>query len=451
MSKKKEISLSFSSFSYSSLLKPIVKKILVTNILHKPDKISYLIAIFVTIVRYYDYSLFGLSAFIIADNFMPGENNVDKLLNFFILFGISVTARPIGSIVFGHISDKVGRVVLVKITTIISILSVISIAVLPSYRTLGYLSPIVLMLSRMTFIMSLAGEVDAIKVYVAEKIGTQSRHLASSIISFSAQLGVLVAACMYYFTTSFSEIAWLWRINFFIGGIFGLLVYFLRESISESDYYIRSKFKKSNQYELSLLEILSQNKSKFLLSLLLNGTVGSSYNFIIIFLNTFVTDILGIVSSYNAALNNITLIMVYAISCLFSGFLADRVSAYKQIFISLILAMCLVFIMQLLIIHNIFSFPVHLALVFIVPIYMIPIQVKLQSLFSVNVRVRMSGLSHSLGSMFLSSTMPFICMFLWKLTKNSYIVYLYFMIILILITCLVFIIMKASYQNMFNA
>ena len=414
------------------------------------EKNSYLIAFFATTIRYYDYALFGLSASAIANNFMPNGTSSDKLLNFFMIFSLSVAARPIGSIIFGRISDKIGRVASVKITTIISAASTMVIVILPSYEIIGFLATVVLMLCRMLFIMSLAGEVDAIKIYIAEKIGKKSRHLASSLVSFSAQLGVLIAACMYHFTLSFTNISWLWRVNFVVGGIFGLVVFSLRRSLHESSYYIKNKQKNENQIDSSLVKIISQNKLKFLLALVLSGGLGASYNFLVIFLSTFASSVIGVISPQDAAKNNIMLIIVYAISCLVSGVLADRISIYKQMFISLVLALLLVFTMQYLSVYNIFSFPVHLFLVFFVPIYMIPIQVKLQSMFQADIRVRMCSLSHSLGSMILSATIPFFCMLLWKYTQNFSIVYIYFIVILLLMIGGTFVMMRGGYKNLFE-
>ena len=81
---------------------------------------------------------------------------------------------------------------------------------------------------------------------------------------------------------------------------------------------------------------------------------------------------------------------------------------------------------------------------------MIPIQVKLQSIFPANIRVRMCSLGHSLGSMILSSTIPFFCMLLWKYTENFSMIYIYFMVIVLLIIGVVFVLMKESYKNMFE-
>ena len=232
--------------------------------------------------------------------------------------------------------------------------------------------------------------------------------------------------------------------------MFGFLVFFLRKSLHESSYYIKNKLKNEDKGGSSLVKILSQNRLKFLLALLLSGGIGASYNFLIIFLGTFVADVLGAISRQDAAKSNIILIIVYAVSCLISGFLADRMSVYKQIFVSLLMIMCLVFTMQLFSLDNMYSFPLHIVLVFFVPIYMIPIQIKLQSMFSADIRVRCVSLAHSLGSMFLSSTIPFICMLLWKYTESFSVVCLYFMGIVLLIIGSVFITMQADYKNMFE-
>ncbi len=414
------------------------------------EKTSYLIAFFATAIRYYDYALFGLSASVISSHFMPDGSNSDKLLNFFMIFSISVAARPIGSVIFGRISDTIGRVVSVKITTIISAFSALIISILPGYETIGLWATVVLTVCRMLFIMSLAGETDAIKIYIAEKIGKKSRHLASGLVSFSAQLGALIAACMYHFTLSVSEITWLWRINFAVGGILGISVFLLRKFLHESSHYIRNKTEDKGKEGTNIAKIISQNRLKFFLTMILNGGIGASYNFLVIFLSTFVAKVIGGTSIHEAAENNIILIIVYAISCLISGVLADRISIYKQIFISLLLTLSLLFVMQILSIDKLYFFSLHMLVVFFVPIYMIPIQIKLQSIFPVNIRVRMCSLGHSLGSMILSSTIPFFCMLLWKYTENFSMIYIYFMVIVLLIIGVVFVLMKESYKNMFE-
>ena len=298
------------------------------------------------------------------------------------------------------------------------------------------------------FIMSLAGEVDSIKIYISEKIGKKHRHIASGVVSFSAQTGVLLAALMYHFTLSFEEIHWLWRLNFVIGGGFGLIVFLLRNHLKENVYY---KNNKAQGYDDNLFEILSQNKLKFSLAVILQGGLGASYNFWVIFLSTFVGNITGLISKTDASKHNVILIAVYGLAALFSGFLADRAQViYKQILLALLLSLGVMLLMQYFSYYQEFSFPLHFAAVFLVPIYMIPTQIKLQSIFPAEIRVRMCSLSHSIGSMIFSATIPFFCMLLWKYTKITSIIYVYFMMLLLLMIGTIIYLKKESYKNMFD-
>ncbi|CAN0604451.1 unnamed protein product, partial [Ectocarpus sp. 12 AP-2014] len=150
---------------------------------------SYIIAILATIVRYYDYALFGLSASVVSKTFMPGTDDSDQMLLFFAVFSLAVIARPLGSVVYGKIGDKAGRIVSMKLSTIIAAISTGVIALIPSFASWGALSVVLLTLCRMMFLMSLAGEIDAIKIFVAEKIGKKRRNFAIGIVAFSSQLG----------------------------------------------------------------------------------------------------------------------------------------------------------------------------------------------------------------------------------------------------------------------
>lgn len=415
-------------------------------------KLPYYIAFFATIIRYYDYALFGLSASVLAANFMPSGSSSDRLLNFFMIFSFSVVARPVGAIIFGRIADRIGRAASVKITTIVAALSTAMIALLPNYKTVGFFATIAVILCRMLFLMSLAGEADAIKIYVAEKIGKKYRNLSSGFISFLAQIGALIAACMYNFTISFEQLSWLWRINFIIGGILGLLAFYLRNHLQESQYYLDNKAKYAEQFlDFSLIKLVAKNKRKFFLAMVISGGSGASYNFLVIFLSTFVANVIGSMSQSEAAMHNILLIILYAICCLISGSLADRAAAiYKQSIVSLVSCLVVIFMLQLAGAYNLFIFPLHLLTVIFVPLYTIPLQVKLQSMFPVSIRVRMCSLAHSLGSMIFSATVPFLSMLIWKYTENFSVVYIYFALLLVMMIFASFMIMHDAYENMFE-
>lgn len=411
---------------------------------------SYIIAILATIVRYYDYALFGLSASVISRTFMPGADDSDQMLLFFAVFSLAVIARPLGSVVYGKIGDKAGRIVSMKLSTIIAAISTGVIALIPSFASWGVLSVVLLTLCRMMFLMSLAGEIDAIKIFVAEKIGKKRRNFAIGIVAFSSQLGVILASFMYHISISVEGMETLWRLNFVLGAILGGIVIMFRGYLKESQAFLDSKSRISPEVNSSVVDLIIENRLKFFLSMIANGMLGGGYHFLIIFLGTFAGNVADVITKSQAASSNVILIALYAIGCFISGYLADKTTAAKQILFALSLTIACAIIMEFLIAQGGFSFSLHRVLVFLVPFYSVPCTVKLQSLFPMAIRMRMYSLSHSIGSMVFSSTAPFVCMLIWRQTGMFSMVLGYFLLQLgILFFALVYIGRK-EYSNFFE-
>ncbi len=369
---------------------------------------AFLIAFFTTIIRYYDYALFGLAAGILSKNFIPHSSESNEILWFFALFSLSVIARPIGSIIFGTIADKYGRVASIKLASCVASIATISIAMIPSFEYINIASTILLILFRMMFLASLGGETDSIRVYIAEKITPKNKNLANGVIGFCNQIGVLLASISYHYALHLGEFNYLWRINFLAGGIFGFIIILMRNYFQETEIFLNIKHSgdKSNIYQL-----IKNNKSKFILSMLITGCSGGIYHFLVIFFSTFSSSIIHINSPIEAQKINIILIVIYALTSLISGFLADHINKIMQIIFALLLSLIFTIFLQFSC-ANVFV----IMIVGLIPFYLVPLQIIIQSIFNVPIKVRMCSLSHSIGSVIFSSTIPFISMLLW----NSY-------------------------------
>lgn len=396
---------------------------------------AFLIAFFTTIVRYYDYALFGLSAAALSKNFLPLGSNDRQILLFFAIFSIAVIARPIGSIIFGFISDKYGRVVSVKISVFLATISTILIGLTPNFDKIGMYATIILIFCRMTFLMSLAGESDAIKIYVVEKVGMRHKNYTYGIVSFCTQVGALLAATIYHFSTKFEQMSHLWRVNFIIGGIFGLFIISLRHYFRESEEFLKSKKDHKSIYYnfFDLGKIIKSSFGRFIIAILISGCIGGIYHFLIIFWGVFAAKSALLMNSNQAQIINIVLITIYAIMSVFSGFLADRIYPKKQIVTSLSLSLLVIIIVQFLLYKEIFVIYFPIILIALAPFYVVPLQVIVQSLFITNIRARMCSISHSLGGMIFSSTTPFFCMLLWQYFNSIFLVLGFFLILLLIL------------------
>ena len=394
---------------------------------------AFLIAFFTTIVRYYDYALFGLVASILAETFMPIGNSDQQILAFFGVFSAAVVVRPVGSIIFGIIGDRFGRAVAVKIGALLAALSTSLIGIMPGFKEIGLWAPVLLTFCRMLFLASLAGDVDATKVYVAEKIGISNRNLGNGIISSCSQIGALIAAVSYHVTIVYENFPELWRINFIIGGVAGLFVMLMRHYFQESEEFLLYKASKKTRpaLDLGFLEIINRNKARFIIAILISGCIGGVYHFLVIFLGTFSSKVTTILTTHQAQLMTIKMIAIYAIISILAGFVADKVNPLKQIIITLFLSIFILSLMLFLVKQDIFIIYLAIILIGLAPFYVVPLQIMMQALFTVEKRMRMYSLSHSIGSIVFSGTTPFLCMLLWQHYKSLSVVFGFLMILLL--------------------
>ena len=433
---------------------------------------AFLVAFFTTIIRYYDYALFSLSASILAQNFLPSIEQDKQLLGFFAVLSAAVIVRPLGSLIFGFIGDKYGRTKSIKISMFISSISTGLIAITPSFEMIGIFATVILTLCRMVFLVSLAGEIDGIKVYVAEKTGYNRKNLNIGIVSCCGQIGALLASIAYYYASN-SSIEYLWRFNFFIGAIFGLFAILMKNFFKESIEFLYYKntvsFKKFDTsafcgthrysrtnahcvdsslnssclklFEFSCMQqikIIKDNLFSFIIALLINGAIGGMYHFLVIFLGVFLAKI-TFINHPEIRFMNIALTTTYGISALFAGLLADKINPLKQIIWALFASIIVALWMQIMLYKKIFNVLCPVILIGLAAFYAVPLQIIIQSLFKTNVKMRLYSLSHSLGGIILSSSTPFFSMLLWKNFKSLPLTlsFIIFLLIILISTVLV--------------
>ncbi|HJK86640.1 MAG TPA: MFS transporter [Candidatus Megaira endosymbiont of Nemacystus decipiens] len=390
------------------------------------------VALITTIIRYYNYALFGLSATILAEEFFPGDNS-HQMLGFFIVFSVSALSRTFGAVIFGSISDKISRIHSIKITVLIGAISTIIIAFLPSFSYLGQWSIIILTASRILFLSSLAGEIDTIKIFTSEIIGRKHKHIIISLVTSASQVGVIFASALYYLALNYSDHQWLWRGNFFLGGVLSLGAFLIRGNMRESDEFLVSKSQNETELKKPLITLLFENKYKFLLATIINGFLGSGYHFLIIFLNSFLAYIAKIITLETASLNNIILISTYALMSPIAGYITEKSDNKKLTTYALLINIVLTILLLLTNLYHMLW--IQVLIISIIPFYQIPSIIITQSLFPAVIRIRMCSLSHAIGSMLFSSTTPLICMLLWnyKLTINSVFYYFLFSMLCLLL------------------
>ena len=112
-----------------------------------------------TTIEFFDFYIYATAAVLVFPIlFFPASDPASATLASLATFGIAFLARPVGSVLFGHFGDRIGR----KTTLVIALstmgVSTVAIGALPTYRTLGFAAPLLLALCRFGQGLGLGGE-----------------------------------------------------------------------------------------------------------------------------------------------------------------------------------------------------------------------------------------------------------------------------------------------------
>src|SRR5450432_4200797 len=198
----------------------------------------------------FDFFLFGFYASYIAKAFFPSENEVNGLLLTFTTFWLGALMRPVGAIVLGAYIDRIGRRKGLIVTLAIMALGTVTIAVCPTYATIGVAAPVIVLIGRLLQGFSAGVELGGVSVYLSEIATPGNRGFYTSFQSSSQQVAIFVAAIIGFilsevmtgdtFLDSIGGIA-KWRIPFFIGCLIIPVIFFLRRTLEETPEFLKMK------------------------------------------------------------------------------------------------------------------------------------------------------------------------------------------------------------------
>ena len=119
-------------------------------------------------LEWYDILVYGYFAVTISRLFFPNSDPTTALLLTFGTFGVSYLVRPLGALVLGAYSDRVGRRASMLMSIVIMTIGTALMAIMPTYPTLGILAPIAVLLSRLLQGFAVAGEFGSATAFLVE-------------------------------------------------------------------------------------------------------------------------------------------------------------------------------------------------------------------------------------------------------------------------------------------
>ncbi len=196
-----------------------------------------------TAIEFYDFFVYGTAAaLVLGPLFFPTFSPLAGTLAAFGTFAVGFVARPLGSVLFGHVGDRHGRRPVLVASLLLTGASTVAVGCVPTYDSIGVSAPLLLLLLRFLQGLGLGGEWGGAVLLTAEHAPAGRRALWSSFPQIGPPVGFLLAnGVMLVLSATLSDArfaAWGWRIPFWAGGALAVAGLWLRSSLAESPRFL---------------------------------------------------------------------------------------------------------------------------------------------------------------------------------------------------------------------
>lgn len=368
--------------------------------------------LFGTALEYYDYALYGFCAGLLAQRLFPNLGTENAILQTYLVFCAGSLAKPIGSIIFGWLGDLYGRRLALEWSMLGIFLPTLIITIIPSGLN-AKLAMIIVLIARMLQGIFIAGESDGVRIRLYESRKNTIPFINNAIVSLASCCGIFFASQGALLAKHFPQY---WRIPFLIGGLLGILLLRARRHLTES-----SNFEKPGTFWVK------PNLSGLLSVIMICGSVGGTYHLFFVYQPTYWTSILSIMSATQAQSIVSICLFLYIPGLLCASILCERFNPHLILITGIMGAIVLTPL-------TIFSVEPSLPLLCIISLCLsfihAPGYVLLMAQFPINSRYRHMSIGHSLGSLLMSGTAPFIATYCWQRWHNPSSLVEHFLILL---------------------
>ncbi len=231
-----------------------------------------------TVFEWYDFYLYATLAPFFAALFFPPGNETAALLSAFATYAAGFIVRPFGALVFGRLGDMLGRKYTFLVTIVVMGLSTAAVGFLPTYATIGWWAPVILVTLRLLQGLALGGEYGGAATYVAEHAPDGKRGYATSWIQTTATAGFFLSLLVIGLSRTYIDEAafkdWGWRIPFLVSIILLLFSLYIRMKLNESPVFQRIKSEGKASKSPLRDSFLRYPNNKYVLLALLGVTAG---------------------------------------------------------------------------------------------------------------------------------------------------------------------------------
>ncbi|MGT2509573.1 MFS transporter [Cupriavidus basilensis] len=192
--------------------------------------------------EWFDFMVYGFFAITIGQLFFPTGNELTSLLLSVATFGVGFVVRPIGGILIGMYSDRVGRKAALSLTILLMAGGTALIGIAPTYEQVGIAAPILIIVARLMQGFSAGGEMGSATAFLTEHAPAHQKGYYSSwiqsSIGFAVVLGAAAGTALTLWLTPEEVKSWGWRIPFLLGILIGPIGFYIRSNVDETPAFL---------------------------------------------------------------------------------------------------------------------------------------------------------------------------------------------------------------------
>ncbi len=293
-----------------------------------------------TTIEFFDFYIYATAAVLVFPKlFFPQGNDATATLQSLATFALAFFARPVGSAVFGHFGDRVGRKATLVAALLTMGLSTVFIGLLPTYETIGVLAPLLLAVCRFGQGLGLGGEWGGAVLLATENAPPGKRAWYGMFPQLGAPIGFLCSTGIFLLLTEqLSDaqfFAWGWRIPFLASSLLVFVGLYVRLKLEETPAFQKA-IDNNERVRLPMLTVLTQHPGMLLL-----GTLSAVATFVVFYLMTVFalswgTSSLGYSRSDFLVLQMIG-VLFFAMTIPLSAVIADKLSSRSMLMLAALL------------------------------------------------------------------------------------------------------------------
>ncbi len=366
-----------------------------------------------TTIEYYDFYIYGTAAALVFGAlFFPNESSSAQQLSAFATFAIAFIARPLGSAIFGHFGDRIGRKTSLVASLLIMGISTTLIAFLPGYAAMGVIAPLLLCILRFGQGIGLGGEWAGAALVATENAPNEKRGWFGIFPQLGAPIGFILANGLFLIMAHFQQEdafkAIGWRVPFLFSAILLGVGLYVRLALMESPSFIRI-MEQNKRIKVPLFTVLKEHSKELLL-----GSFGMMICYSLFYISTvfalsFGTKTLFIPREQFLAMECGSILFMAA-GILLSGHLADLIGRKPVLMAGSVLAIFSGFLLAPAFNSgNLFTIGSFLALeLFLMGVTFGPMGALLPELFPASVRYTGAAIAYNMGGILGASFAPYM-------------------------------------------